>query len=96
MTKAGTCYIKTRKYLKVVSQLEPRSLHYIALHFIPVKFPLHEWFASTFKRTHRHCPGYQHGQNMERSTSKVITVCPRTRSPTVVLLVGDGDEARRF
>ena len=88
--------ISTRENIWRYILLKPRSLHHIALHIIPVIFPLHEWFASTFKRTHRHCPGYQHGQNMERSTSKVISVCPKTRSPTVVLLVGDGDEARRF
>ena len=27
-----------------------------------------------------HCPGYQHGQNMEKSTLPETTVCPRTRS----------------
>ena len=37
MTRAGTCYINTRKYLRVISKLETRSLHHIALHFISVK-----------------------------------------------------------
>ena len=83
------------KVFEVILLLEPRSLHYIALNFISVKVHVMDGLRVHSKYSW-HCPGYQHGQNMERSISKVTTVCPRTRSPTVVLLVGNEDEARRF
>ena len=45
MTKFGTCYVNTRNILN-----EPRSLHHIALHFIPFYF--HLWMVCEYIQTY--------------------------------------------